>query len=478
MNVLFDLRLLGWLLVVLGGVQLLPASAALLFGEPALPYLASAAVAAVFGLPMALASRAEGGRVRVRDAFLLVGVSWLLASLFGALPYLTSGVLGPVDALFEAAAGFTTTNASALRDVEAAPRALLLWRAMTQWLGGLAVLGFTIAVVPALGISGLQLFNAEGARAVGERLTSRLGLTARRLAWIYGGLTALAFGLLWVAGLGAFDALCHALTSVSTGGFSTRSGSVGAFASASVEAVLILFMLLGGVNFVLHYRLVTGRAREVFADAELRYFGLVLVGATAAVAWSLADAGSAGAVWLRSAVFQCVSLATGTGYHTADWTLWPSLAQLVLLVLILLGGMSGSTSGGLKAVRSLLGLRALQASFQGLLHPHELHRVKYATRAVGEDEIAAVWAFVLAYLLIASACAGVLAYAGSDLITAFSAALSALGNVGPGLGEVGPGRHFGDFPTYAKLTLAFCMIAGRLEIFAVLVLLTPAFWRR
>ncbi len=477
MNALLDLRLLGWLLLGLAALEFVPAIAALAWGESPLPYAASAIVTAVWGLPFALASRTDDARIRPRDAFLLVGMSWLLASAFGALPYVTTGVLSPVDALFESVAGFTTTASSVFSDVESVPKPLLIWRATTQWVGGLGVLVFTVAVVPLLGIGGMHLFNADVPRAAAQRFTPRAIDTVRRLGLLYGALTLAAFIGLLAAGLGFFDALCHALTSVSTGGFSTRNGSVGAFESPAVEWVVVMFMIVGGMNFVLLYRLAARRVGDVLRDAELRYFALVLLVATVVIAAAGWGADGAGEVGLRQAVFQSVSLATGTGYHTADWELWPNLAQFVLLLLMVLGGMSGSTSGGLRTLRSLLGLQALRATLARLLHPRGVRPVKYGVRTVSEDELSAVWACIIACFLIAAAVAGVIAFAGADVVTALSAALSAIGNVGPALGEAGPTDDFGHFPGYAKLALCISMIVGRLEIFTVLVLLSPRFWR-
>jgi trk system potassium uptake protein TrkH len=292
-NLLLNFEILGWLLVGLAGFQCLPAAVALLYGEPALPYAYSTATALVYGLAIALSVRPPDRRMRTRDGFFVVTAAWLLASGFGSLPYLFSGTLAPVDALFESVAGFTTTGSSVLANVEGAPRALLLWRSITQWLGGMGIIVFTIAVLPLLGIGGMQLFRAEVPGPVKDKLTPRIAVTARRLWLIYVALTLGTVAALWIAGMGLFDAVCHAFTSVSTGGFSTRAASIGAFATPAIEWVLIFVMAIAGTNFALHYRLLVGRGRSVLGDVEFRFYLAVLATTVAAVAWLLHGAGAA-----------------------------------------------------------------------------------------------------------------------------------------------------------------------------------------
>jgi trk system potassium uptake protein TrkH len=257
MNLLLDLEILGWLLVGLAGLECVPIAAALVSGEPSLVFIESALTALVFGLPVALSARSPNRRMRIRDGFLVVSGAWVLASTFGSVPYLLSGTLSPVDALFESVAGFTTTGSTVLTDVESAPRSLLLWRSLTQWVGGMGIIVFAVAVLPLLGIGGMQLFKAEVPGPITDKLTPRVSDTARRLWAVYVGFTGIAFVALMVAGMPAFDAVNHALTSLATGGFSTRNASIGAFGPA-VQWVVIVLMMVAGVNFVLHYRLVTG----------------------------------------------------------------------------------------------------------------------------------------------------------------------------------------------------------------------------
>jgi trk system potassium uptake protein TrkH len=476
MNLLLDLEILGWLLVGLAGLECLPIAAALISGEPVLAYLGSALTALVFGLPLALSARSRSRRMRIRDGFLVVTGAWVLASVFGAMPYLLTDTLTPTDALFESVSGFTTTGSTVLTAIESTPRALLLWRSLTQWVGGMGIIVFAVAVLPLLGIGGMQLFKAEVPGPITDKLTPRVSDTARRLWLVYVGFTLLAFVALTVAGMPVFDALNHALTALATGGFSTRSASIGAFGPA-VQWVVVFFMMVAGINFVLHYQVVTGRPRALLRDTELRFFLLIVAVMVAGVAWILRGSAETGEV-ARQAAFQVVALITTTGYGTADYELWPQLAQLVIFPLLFLGGMAGSTAGGIKSLRVLLGLQALRVTVARIIHPHVVRPVHYGGRPVSDEVVSGIFVFFAAYLLIVFIAALVVGSAGYDVVSCLSAALTSVGNVGPGLGAIGPSDSFAHFPGYVKVVLAFAMIAGRLEIFTVLVLLFPRFWRR
>jgi trk system potassium uptake protein TrkH len=475
-NLLLDLQILGWMLVGLAVLQGLPAAMASLYGESALPYLFSAATAGVYGLAVALAVRPDNRRMRTRDGFLVVSAAWVLASGFGALPYLLAGELSPADALFESVAGFTTTGSSVMTALNNAPRGLLFWRALTQWLGGMGIIVFTIAMLPLLGIGGMQLFRAEVPGPVTDKLTPRIAATARRLWLVYVGFTLLAFAALWVTGMQPFDALCHALTTLATGGFSTRTDSL-AGVSPAVPWGVIVFLGVAGTNFALHYRLLAQRGRGVAADAEFRFYVATLLGMTLVVAWLLVRTGPSEAA-VRTAAFQVTSLLTTTGFVTADYELWPSFARFLILPLLVIGGMAGSTSGGIKTLRLVIGIRALRAFVRRLSHPQSIRPVRYAGRSIPEDVLGGVLIFFLAYFAIAGVGAAVVAAAGYDVLTALTTALTAIGNVGPGLGEVGPTETFAHFPALVKLVLCLCMIAGRLEIFTLLAIFEPHFWRR
>jgi trk system potassium uptake protein TrkH len=478
MNLLLDLFVLGWLLVLLGAFQAPAVLTAVIYGEDFFPYLFSMLVAFAAGFVLTRVTYTDDRRLRPRDGFLIVGLAWVIASLGGALPFVFTGALGPVDAWFESVAGFTTTGSSVMSGLERTDRALLLWRSMTQWVGGMGIILFTIAILPLLGIGGMQLFKAEVPGPVAHKVRPRIAETARRLWLIYVGFTALECALLWAAGMAFFDALNHSLTTLATGGFSTRDFSVGGFASPLVEWIVTLFMLIAGTNFVLHHRLLTGHVVRVWRDTELRYYLGMIAVATVITAAVLASSGMPVGQAVRLGAFQVVSLMTTTGFVTDNFELWPSVVHILFLLLMILGGMAGSTSGGVKSLRAILGVRALGAAVDRLVHPRAVRRVKYAGKPVDEEILAGIWAFFCAYFLLVAAAAFIIAAHGYDLDTSFSSALTAMGNVGPGLGDVGAYDNFMHYPAMVKVVLSLCMIAGRLEVFTLLVLLMPSYWRR
>lgn len=478
MNFRFCAYLLGWLLLLGAAFLILPLGAALLFGESTLPFVSAIVFAAVSGGVTVRHLKPTSRRIHPRDGFLVVGGAWILISLIGAIPYLVSGALGPVDAIFESVSGITTTGSTIIDDVTVLPKALILWRAMSQWLGGMGIILFTIAILPLLGIGGMQLFKAEVPGPVADKVQPRLANTARSLWGIYLGLTALEWLLLKLAGMSGYEALCHSFTTLATGGFSTRNTSVGEFGSPLIEWIIVFFMLTAGINFVLHYRVLVGRGREVLKDAELRYFLAVVVGVTAVLTLIVHEPGKGVFDSLRLAAFQTISLLTTTGYATTDFELWPTLALMMVVVLLILGGMSGSTGGGIKSLRTLLAFRSLRVTLHRLIHPHAIRPVKYGGVVVEESILSGIWAFLTAYILLAFLGAMVVAAHGYDVLTSLTASLTAIGNVGPGLGQVGAYDNFAHFPGLVKVSLAVLMLFGRLEIFTLLALLTREFWRR
>ncbi len=478
MNLRFDFFLLGWLLLLAAAFMVTPLVAAILFKESVIPYLGTMVLAVLIGGTMVRGLRTSDRRIHPRDGFLVVGGAWILVSIFSAVPYVISGALGPIDAFFESVSGFTTTGSTVIPDVTILPRALLLWRAMTQWLGGMGIILFTIAILPLLGIGGMQLFKAEVPGPVADKVQPRLANTARSLWGVYVGLTAAEWILLKLAGMSGFDALCHSFTTLATGGFSTRNTSVGEFGSPLIEWIVIVFMLLAGINFVLHYKVVVGRGREVLKDAELRYFLAVVAVAVVLLTLDVHEPGKDFFDSLRLAAFQTTSLLTTTGYVTTNFELWPTLSLMAVVVLLILGGMSGSTGGGIKSLRALLAFRSLRVALHRLIHPHAVQPVKYGGVVVEESVLSGIWAFLTAYIILAFLGAMIVSAHGYDVLTSLTASLTAIGNVGPGLGQVGAYDNFSHFPGFAKLTLAALMLFGRLEIFTLLAMMTREFWRR
>jgi trk system potassium uptake protein TrkH len=476
-NLRLDVRILGSLAGLMGAFMALPLIVALARGEAVRPFIAGAAVGLAAFLVGWLAGRGATTTLRPRDGFLVVTLGWLVASAIAAAPYLVAGALGPADAWFEAVSGITTTGSTVLADIEAWPRSLLMWRSLTQWLGGMGIILFTIAILPLLGVGGMQLFRAEVPGPVADKLAPRIAVTARYLWFIYVGLTVLEGLLLLMAGLPLLDAADHALTTMATGGFSPKTDSIGAY-GAPARWVVIVFMALAGMNFVLHFKLVMGRFGEVFRDEELRWYLCLIALFAVPVVLVLALSGTAPLQALENGLFTVVSLMTTTGYATTDFELWPSALIGPLGLLLVLGGMAGSTGGGIKTLRTLLAVRSLKASFARMLHPHAVRPVTYKRRPVAPAVSEAVWGFFAAYILLAILGMIVVNASGENVVTAWTAALTAIGNVGPGLGDVGPSDHFGHLAWYAKLTLSFLMLCGRLEVYTVLIVLAPGFWRR
>ena len=413
----------------------------------------------------------------VRNAFTVVGGVWLLVGVFGALPHWISGAFASfTDALFESVSGFTTTGATVLGDVESLPAAVNLWRCETHWLGGMGVIMLVVALVPLLGIGGFRLVKAETTGPEKGKFTARIANTAKALWLVYCGLTTLQALLLRCCGLGWLDAVCHAFSKLGTGGFSTRNASVAAFGSPAVEWICVVFMLLASVNFALYARVLSGRGAGVFRDSELRAF-LGIVGAAvllAALARAGAPAPAGGSV--RGAAFQVASILSTTGFMTEDYTLWRPAAQLVLFALFFVGGCSGSTAGGVKVVRWTVLAKQLANEFRRLLHPRAVYTLRLDGHPGREGLVPLAATFLFAYLLLVVATAFAGSLAGLAPFEALTGALSMVGNIGPAFGRLGPVSNYGFLPGWLKAWYCLAMIAGRLEIYTMVVLAGRLLW--
>ncbi len=417
--------------------------------------------------------------IGLREAFATVPLAWTAVALFGALPYLLSGAIPvPTAAVFESMSGFTTTGSTVLADIEAVAPGILLWRSVTQWLGGMGIIVLGIAVLPYLGVGGMQLFRLEAPGPTPDRLRPRIRETAKLLWLVYGALTLVLAVLYLLGGMTLYDAVNHAFTTMPTGGFSTRNASMGAF-SPFIQWVAILFMFLAGINFTLHYRMLTGRgAFPYWRDREWRLYTIFILLATALVAFSLRGEGLGVERTVRDALFQVVSIATTTGYGTADYALWSPFAQLTLFLLFFVGGMAGSTSGGPKVIRVLLILKQALLEMRKYVHPRAVVVLKVGGTPVPESVMLNVVAFMLMYVGLFGVGALAMAALGLSLPSAASAAATAISNVGPGLDQVGPTENFGFLPWQGHLILSFLMLIGRLELYTVFLLFHPDLWRR
>lgn len=465
------------LLGVAGALALTGVASIWLLDGSVRPLLMSAAIAAVFG-GVARHLTHLPDNINFREAFATVTFSWTAVALVGALPYLFSGsILHPVGALFESVSGFTTTGSTVLTDIEAVAPGILLWRSVTQWLGGMGFIVLGVAILPYLGVGGMQLFRLESPGPTADRLRPRIRETAKLLWAVYAGLTALLVALFLVGGMTLFDAVNHAFTTMPTGGFSTRNASLGAF-SPYIQWVTIVFMYLAGTSFTLHYRTLGRGPKAYVRDTEWRlYTGIILVGALIVTPLIWSPGVSFGRA-VRDALFQVVSIVTTTGYGTADYALWAPAAQIVLFLFFFLGGMAGSTAGGMKMIRVLLVLKHAGLEIRKQLHPRAVFVPKVAGRAIPENVMLNVLGFMFIYMMLFGLGTFAMAAMGLSLPAAAGAAATAVSNVGPGLAEVGPVENFAILPWEGQLILTFLMLVGRLEIYTVLLLFHPGLWRR
>ncbi len=476
------LELLAYSALALAASLVAPLLVALLEADAGLvPLLGSMLCAAASGGLVLYFCRAQRQEFNHREGILLVVLTWLVAGALGALPFYFSTHFGSfTDAFFESVSGFTTTGATVLSDIESLPRSLLFWRSFTHWLGGMGIILLGIAILPLIGTGGMELYRAEFSGARSGKLKPRIAETATALWRVYAALTATCFLLLMGFGMGPFDAICHTFSTLGTGGFSTRNASVEAFSSPALEVVLSLFMLLAGINFTLHHRcFVERRLRRVLLDRELRlYFGLAL-GSTMLIAlWESALVPERFLGALRHAFFQVASIQTTTGFTSTDFELWTPFSQLLLLALMFCGGCTGSTAGGLKMARIDLLVRVVQREFKRMVERRGVFAVHSNGRSVSEATIQSVLNLVyLAFLVNFFSCI-LLTALGVDVLTAIAAVAASMFNIGPGLGEVGPTDNYGHFSAAVKWVLSFCMLAGRLEFYSLIVVMSRMFWRK
>ncbi len=482
MNFPVIFNLIGTVIVLLSLFMLLPVIVSIIYAQPDFPALAgSMVITLAAGAALYLLTRRhKRDEFRHRDVFGVVTMSWLAVSFFGCLPYMLSGVLGEfTNAYFEAMAGFTTTGATVFGDIEALPMGILFWRSLTQWIGGMGIILFALAVLPFLGAGGLHLFKAEVPEITVERLRPRIVDTAKSLWYIYASLTAGAFLLYAAGGMSVFDALCHAFTTLAIGGFSTKNASIAHFQSPFIETVAILFMFLAGINYSLYFHAFRGDISRFWKSSELKFYLTVTL--TAIALMTLNTFGTSySSIWdsLRYASFQAVSILTTTGYTTADYEQWTPFAMMLLGSLMFFGGMAGSTAGGMKQVRVLLMLKQSYRELYQLIHPRAVITLKLDGKPLAKDVLGSIWGFLFLFLFICIAATLCMTALGVDIITASSTVVSAMSNVGPALGEAGPTDNYSAMPLAGKWSLMFCMLAGRLEIYTVIVLLMPQFWKK
>jgi len=468
---------LGILVTLFGGGMMAPALISLYYASGhADHFILAGCMTSALGLTMMRIAGAAPKRLSHKDGFLIVALAWVILSLLGAIPFWTTGVTTSiVDGLFESTSGLTTTGATILVGLDSLPPSILFWRSMQEWLGGMGIIVLAVAVMPLLGVGGMQLFRAETPGPVKDKLTARVTETAKVLWYIYLGMTGITALALWIAGMSLFDAVNHAMCTIAIGGFSTHDSSIGYYDSHAIRNVIVVFMLLAGINFTLHFAALKRgfSIRTYFQDDEFRTYIKWVAVLILLIGYLTMHAGSG---QFNEVIFNSVSIATTTGFAVSDYSMWPPGTTLLLLAAMFVGACAGSTGGGMKVVRVLLLFRQGIREIRRLIHPHAIIHIKVGEHSVTGPVVQALWGFFVLYIVCYSVIAILLAMTGVDMVTALSATAACLTNTGPGFGEVGPASNYATLPDAAKSILMFGMILGRLEIFTFFVLLIPEFW--
>ncbi|MEA3463387.1 MAG: potassium transporter TrkG [Bacteroidota bacterium] len=475
------IRILGVILIIEGFYMWLAIPVSLIFGEKdSLTFLLSGAITVLTGMVAYLPLRKTDLNLNRRDGYVIVTGAWILFSLFGTLPFLLTGSIPNfTNAFFETISGFTTTGASVLNNIEELSHAVLFWRSLIQWLGGMGIILLTLLLLPFLGIGGMQLFSAEVPSPTPDKLHPHVKDTAKRLWFIYLIFTFVETMLLWAGEMQLFDALCHSLTTMATGGYSTKQASIAYWNSPYIHYVITGFMFLAGTNFTLAYFGMHGQFRKIWRNEEFRWYLGFIGGFTLLVTLGLFfTSGSGLEPAFRNAVFQVVSILTTTGYATADYLKWAPWLIVVIFTLMFFGGSAGSTGGGPKIMRVVVMLKNSTQELKRMIHPNAMIPVRLNRMAVEDQVVTSVLAFMAFYGIIAVISMVVMSILGNDLNTSIGAVAATLGNIGPGIGKVGPALNFSEIHVAGKWFLSFLMLVGRLELFTVLVLFSPMFWRR
>lgn len=443
-------------------------------------FLYSGLITACTGSILAFTIKPKDRILAKKDGYFTVTMVWLVFSIFGSLPYILGGTIPSfVDAFFETMSGFTTTGSSVLDNIETLPHATLFWRSLTQWLGGLGMIMLFIAILPSLGIENRDLYVAEVTGPTHNKTSFTFSSSARRMWFLYTGLTLAETILLMFGGMSFFDSICHSFTSMATGGFSTKQASVGYWDSAYIQYVMVVFMFIAGCNFGLLYITLKGNFKKLLKDNEFRLYLCIVVASSLIIGTGLYLSGWADAEKsFRDATFQVVTLITTTGYATADYLLWPPLLGLILFLLMFIGSSAGSTAGGVKIVRISLLFKNSFTELKRIIHPNGIINVKYNNKTVHPNIMTSIMGFFILYIIVVVFSTLIMTLFTENIVTAASSVITCISNVGPGFGSVGPMYSFAHLNDFSKIFLAFIMLVGRLELFTVMVLFTRAFWKR
>ncbi len=482
MNFKNVISILGLLITLNGLFMFLGVPFSIYYEEDALPLLLSGLISISLGLFLWLyfKKRSSNKELSNKDGYLVVTLGWISMSLFGMLPFLISGTIPSItDAFFETMSGFTTTGASILKDIEAAPKGILFWRSMTQWVGGMGIIVLTVALVSIIGVGGMQLFVAEAPGITPDKLKPRIKDTAKRLWLIYSGLTLSETAFLMFGDMPFFDAINHSLTTMATGGFSTKNASMAHYQSPYIQYVIIVFMFLAGVNFTLTYFGLKLKFKKVWENEEFKaYLSTIILFTIVTTVGILIYTDLPFEQAFRDGAFQVVSVITTTGFITADYTSWAPILTVLFFFFMFIGASAGSTAGGVKIVRHVILFKNSFLEMKRLLHPTSIIPVRLNKKAITQNITFNVLAFIMIYISVFVFGSIAVSLTGVDFLTTIGAVATSLGNIGPGLGKVGPVDNFSDLPQMAKWILSGLMLLGRLELFTVLILFTPYFWRK
>lgn len=481
MNTGLILNILGSAIIIIAVFMIFPIFISLIYQQPDLFVLIISFLITLSsgGALHFFTIKYKKEEIRKKEAFLIVTLTWLVVAFFGALPFLLSGMFPSfTDAYFESMAGFTTTGASIVKDVEILPLGVLFWRSMIQWIGGMGIIVFALAILPMLGSGGMQLFKAEVPEISIDKLKPRIIDTAKALWFIYVFLTILNIVFLLLGGMDIYNSICHAFTTLATGGFSTKNASLGHFQNPFIHYTTAIFMFLAGINYSIYFCIYRGRLSSVIRGNELRfYIGATLI-ATALITINIYDTYNSIEESFRHALFQVTSIMTTTGFASTDFGKWHVFAQIILVIAMLFGGMIGSTAGGIKQVRILLMLKQGYREIYQLIHPRAVLALKLDEKFLDKETLGSIWGFVFLYLALCVVATLGIASFGIDFVTSATSVISATGNVGPALGRAGPAENYAFMPDAGKWILTFCMLIGRLEIYTVLILFVPEYWRK
>lgn len=480
MNYRAVLSILGNVVKYLLALLFIPLLISLYFGDgDAKSFLITILIAAPIAYILS-SIKSEKKVIYAKEGFLAVGFAWIIISAIGAMPFVLSGAIPNfIDAFFETVSGFTTTGATLLTSIEGLPRGILFWRSFTHWIGGMGFLIFMLALIPSLGSNSIHLLKAESPGPSPGKIVPKIKETAKILYLIYLVLTLIEMLLLKLAGMSLYDAVIHAMGTAGTGGFSNMNASIAAFNSPTIEWIITIFMLIFGINFALYFQVLKGNFKGFFKNEELRYYILIIFVAFIFITFNILKINNGDiSLSVRQSAFQVSSIITSTGFATVDFNLWPTLSKLIIVMLMFVGAMAGSTGGGIKTIRIVIVFKAIKREINKIIHPKRVNSVKIDGKTVDEEIIHGVFLFISAYIVISLIAIFIISFDNFDVLTTVTSVITTMSNMGPGLEVVGPAGNFSAFSPLSKIVLSFCMLAGRLEIYPMLIMFSPSIWRK